>query len=131
MGECYSFCGCVIFHWTYMPYLLCLFVSSWAFGFFPLNSYCKQCSYEHLSMSFFKTMFYFYLFACPVFIVTCRIFSVAEWEVPEYVFVLTYVFISPGYILGWPRSLGFSITAYGKTQTNFLAKPILRHLITG
>ena len=35
------------------------------------------------------------------------------------------------YILGWPRSLGFSITAYGITRTNFLANPILRHLIVG
>lgn len=27
-------------------------------------------------------------------------------------------------VLGWPKSLGFSIPSSGKTQTNFLANPI-------
>ena len=27
--------------------------------------------------------------------------------------------------LGWPKSLGFAITAYGKTRMNFLANSIL------
>ena len=52
------FCGWVIFHCVYVPYLLYLFLCWWAFRLFLCLGYCKQCCSDPQScMYLFKLQF--------------------------------------------------------------------------